>query len=139
MELFNEAEALHTRIKTLSRERKRDPRKEFKRHMTNGNIANASRQLQEGEDGGVLDLSDKIGDNTVLQVLKEKHLSPGEVKRQFIESLPENVLPFHPSIFGNLDDDAKITSSHSDQGKSWSLRIRSESLEQNVDRNGAKF
>ena len=104
MELFNEAKALHTRSKTLSCKRKRDPRNKFMRHMTNGNVANAIRQLEEDEDGGVLDLSDKIGDKTVLQVLKEKHPSP--VNGQFIESPSENVLPFHPSIFDNLDDDA---------------------------------
>ena len=104
MELFNEAKALHTRSKTLSCKRKRDPRKEFVRLMTNGNVA--IRQLEEGEDGSVLDLSDRIGDKTVLQVLKEKHPSPGEVNRQLIESPSENVLPFHPSIFDNLDDDA---------------------------------
>ena len=86
--------------------KKRDPRKDFVRHRTNGNVANAIRQLEEGEDGGVLDLSDKIGDKTVLQVLKEKPPSPREVNRQFIESPPENVLLFHPSIFDNLDDDA---------------------------------
>ena len=106
MEQFNELKALNTRSKTLSCKRKRDPRKEFVRHMTNGNIANAIRQLEEGEDGGVLDLSDKIRDKTVLQVLKEKHPSPGKVNRQFIQSPSENVLPFHPSIFDNLDDDA---------------------------------
>ena len=42
----------------------------------------------------------------MLQVLKGKHPSPGEVNRQLIESPSENVLPFHPSIFDNLDDDA---------------------------------
>ena len=75
--------------------------------MTNGNVANAIRQLEERKDGGVLDSSDKIGDKTVLQALKQKHPSPGKVKRQFIESPSENVLPFHQSIFDNLNDDAK--------------------------------
>ena len=106
MELFNEAKAIHTRSKTLSCKRKKDPRKHFVRHLTNGNVANAITQLEEGKDGGVLDLSGKIGDKTVLQVLKEKHPSPGELNRQFIESPSENVLPFHPSVFDNLDDDA---------------------------------
>ena len=42
----------------------------------------------------------------MLQVLKEKHPCPGEVNRQFIELPSENVLPFHPSIFENLNDEA---------------------------------
>ena len=106
MELFKEAKALHTRSKTFCCKRKRDPRKEFVRHMTNGKVANAIRQLEEGEVGGGLDLSDKIGDKAVFQVLKKKHRSPRKVIRQFIESPSENVLPFDPSIFDNLDDDA---------------------------------
>ena len=76
-ELFKEAEALQKRTtKSKSNNRAKDMFRDFDTHMSAGKISNALRSVNECEKGGVLSLSEKIDNKSVLDILKEKHPQP---------------------------------------------------------------
>ena len=71
--LFNEAHALQERLK---RPTKKHEINECDKQITSGKISNAMRCLTEESKGGVLNINQKIGDKTVLQILQDKHPKP---------------------------------------------------------------
>ena len=102
-DLFHEAKALQLRLKRYQT-KQRDVFKEFDHHVTTGKISNALRCLEEDQKGLVLSLSDKIDNKTVNQILREKHPEPADMKVNYLVENPfEQTLPFHPSIFDQLN------------------------------------
>ena len=63
---FWKSHALQKRIRT-KRKLPLDETKEFNRQMNSGKVANAIRTLQKEQNGGVLDLQEKINGKTVLK------------------------------------------------------------------------
>ena len=77
--------------------------KEFNRQTNSGKVANAIRTLQNEQNGGVLDLQEKINSETVLQLLKSKHQSSQPYDPALIVDEWPNTLPYHPSILDRID------------------------------------
>ena len=71
--------------------------------MNSGKVANAIRTLQNEQNGGVVDLQEKINGETVLQILKSKHPSSQPHDPALILDDCPNTLPYHPSRFDRID------------------------------------
>ena len=100
--LFEESHALQKRIRP-KRKLPFDETKEFSRRMNSGKVANAIRTLENGQNGGVLDLQEKINGETVLQILKSKHPSSLPYDPALIVDDWPSSVPYHPSIFNRSD------------------------------------
>ena len=100
--LFEESHALQKRIRT-KRKLPFDETKEFNRQMNSGKVTNAIRTLQNEQNGGVLDLQEKIKGETVLQILISKHPSSQPYNPALIVDDWPNTLPYHTSIFDRID------------------------------------
>ena len=71
--------------------------------MKSRKVANAIRTFQNEQNGGVLDIQEKINGETVLQILKSKHPSSQPYDPALIVDDWPNTLPHHPSIFNRID------------------------------------
>ena len=76
LELYNEARAIHVRLPKQKTAKESDL-KSFNKFMCQGKISSALKCLSDNQKGGILSLKEKIGEETVLELLKEKHPSPG--------------------------------------------------------------
>ena len=56
--------------------------------------------------GGVLDVNQKIGKSTVLDILKEKHPSPQIINQDYTVPNDESTLRYYPSIFEKINASA---------------------------------
>ena len=101
-ELFHEAEALQKRSTKPKSSRKKDELREFDAHMSAGKISNALRCINDCEKGGVLSLTEKIDNKSVLDILKEKHPPASRCDDRYIVEKPSNVTPYHPVIFDKI-------------------------------------
>ena len=100
--LSEESHALQKRFRT-KRKLPFDEAKEFNKRMKSRKVANAIRTLQNEQNGGVLDLQEKINGETVLQILKSKHPSSQPYDPALIVDDWPNTLPYHSSIFDRID------------------------------------
>ena len=100
--IFEESYALQKRNRT-KRKVPSDETKVFNRQMKSRKVANAIRTLQNEQNGGVLDLQEKINGETVLQTLKSKHPPSHPYDPALIVDDWPNTLPYHPSIFDRID------------------------------------
>ena len=97
--LFLEAEVLQKRSTKPKSSRKKDELSEFDAHMSAGKISNALRCINDCEKGGVLSLTEKIDNKSVLDILKEKHPPASRCDDRYIVEKPPNVTPYHTVIF----------------------------------------
>ena len=104
--LFHEAKSIQERLCSSKKARKRDALKDFDKFMHSGKIATAVQCLQNDTKGGVLDINQKIGEKTVLDILKEKHPPPQIISQEYIVPDDENTQPSHPSIFDKINPSA---------------------------------
>ena len=143
--LFEESHALQKRIRT-KRKLPFDQTKDFNRQMNSGKVANAIRTLQNEQNGGVLELQEKINGETVLQILQSNFPSSQPYEPALIVDDWPNTLPYHPSIFDRIDSHAirratlETSGGHGPSGVDaleWdryltAFRSRSESLRRTV-------
>ena len=104
--LFQESHVLLKRIRT-KRKLPFDETKEINRQMNLGKVANAISTLQNEQNGGILDLQEKINGVTVLQILKSKHLLSQPCDPALIVKDWPKTLPYHPSIFDRFNGHAR--------------------------------
>ena len=104
-DLHQEAKALlQQRQKKSTSQKERDIFKSFDHQVTSGKIANALRCLEDEQKGHILSLNEQVGKKTVNQILREKHPQPCPLSEEYIVEGPyEQTIPFHPSIFDNLN------------------------------------
>ena len=76
--------------------------RDFDAHMSAGKISNALRSVNESEKGGVLSLSEKIDNKSVLDILKEKHPPAKGCDDTYVVASSENIPPYHPVIFDRI-------------------------------------
>lgn len=101
-ELFNEAKSLQTRLTKFNPHKLPDEAKIFNKHMTNGKISSPIRSITDDQKGGVLNLKDKIGNKTVLEVLKEKHPPAAPADPAYMLKQDSPSIPYHPTIFERI-------------------------------------
>ena len=70
--------------------------------MRQGKISRALKCLSNHQRGGILSLKEKNGEKTILELLKEKHTSPGTLGEDFITD-EFDTLPYHDSIFDEVN------------------------------------
>ena len=102
--LFNEAKAVQERIQKATTSYKFDPLKEFDKHMHSGKLSNALQCLSNNNKGGVLNLNEKIGHESVHDILKEKHPAPNNnlYSSYVINHSEFQTLAYHPAIFEKI-------------------------------------
>ena len=99
---FEVSHALQKRIRT-KRKLPFKEMKEFNRRTVSRKVANAIRTLQNEQNGGVLDLQEKINGETVLQNLKSKHPSTQPYDPALIVDDWPNTLSYHLSRFNRIN------------------------------------
>ena len=82
--LFFEAKAIKERMSRTKTKRYVDEYKKYKKNMSTGKISIAIRSLTEKAKGGVLSLTDKIDEKTVLDVLRKKHPEPCKANLNYL-------------------------------------------------------
>ena len=75
----------------------------FNRQLNSTKVANAISTLQNEQNGGVLDLQEKINGETVLQLLKSKQPSSQPYDPALVVDDWPNTLPQNPSKFQRID------------------------------------
>ena len=70
--------------------------------MSAGKISNALICINDCEKGGVLSLTEKIDNKSVLDILKEKHPADSRCDDRFKVEKRPNVTPYHPNIFDKI-------------------------------------
>ena len=76
--------------------------KSFNKFMCQGKISSVLICLSNHQKGGILSLKEKTGEKAVLELLKEKHPSPGTLEEDFITE-EVDTLPYHDSIFDEIN------------------------------------
>ena len=94
LELYNEARAIHVRLPKQKTPKEESDLKSFNKLMCQGKISSALKCLSDHQKEGILSLKEKIGEKTVLELLKEKHPSPGTLEEDFITDKVDT-LPYH--------------------------------------------
>ena len=102
LELYNEARAIQVRLPKQKTPKEESDLKSCNKFMCQGKISSALKCLSDHQKGGILSLKEKIGEKTVLDLLKEKHPSPGTLEEDFITDKVDT-LPYHDSIFDKIN------------------------------------
>jgi len=80
-------------------------RKTFVKLMQEGKIGAAGSVLEKNSAGRVLDLSERVGNKTVMEILIEKHPSSQPLHEDIAEATPPSSGSSHPAIFDKIDGD----------------------------------
>ena len=119
-ELFHKTEAIRKRSTKPKSSRRKDELRESDAHMSAGKISNALRCINDCEKGGILSLTEKIDNKSVLDILEEKHHPASRCDDRYIEQ-PANVTPYHPVIFDKIQGSvvrSAATKTHGSHGPS---------------------
>ena len=92
MELYNEARAIQVRLPKQKMPKEESDLKSFNKFMCQGTISSPMKCLSDHQKGGILSLKEKIGEKTILELLKEKHNSPGTLGKILLLT---NLTPSH--------------------------------------------
>ena len=102
LELYNEARTMQVRLPKQKTPEEESDLKNFKKFMCQGKISSALKCLSDHQRGGILSLKEKIGDKTVLELLKEKQPSPGKLEEDSITD-EVDTFPYYDSIFDKIN------------------------------------
>ena len=119
--LFEESHVLQKRIRT-KRKLPFDETKDFNRQMNSGKVANALHTLPNEQNGGVLDLQEKINSETVLHILKSKHPSSQPYGPALIVDNWPNTLPVSDGFWKSLGIPSPNSSKNSCKTRDWVTR-----------------
>jgi len=118
-ELLEEGQILQDRIKAEKSKSKTHPdklRRHFSKLMQEGKISAAGNVVQSGNTGGVLDLKEKVGAKSVLEILQEKHPEAKPLQPDLTIHQWKSARKFHPVIFDSLDGESILKASLKTRG-----------------------
>ena len=102
-ELFLEAKALHIRHPKQKKCEVNEKGKQFVKIMSTGKISAVISCLSDNKIKGALPLNEVIEGKTVLSILKEKHPQAKTANTNYITEVSEHTMPYHPSIFEQIN------------------------------------